>query len=399
MNVPAQVAVPRPRKRLEWPDIARGISILGVILLHVSLAVPGGMDTPAAQFNVILDPLRMPLFFLVSGFFATKIFNFTFLELITRRLWYFAVPYTIWVPVELFLKAREYQAVHGREMPPLSHYVEHVLTGTNMAWFLYALVLFNIILWLTRRLPWWGALLVSLLPILILPLHDQPHIIGKAVLYLPIFIMGAHLRGPIGSFAATALSPSRLIWSGTTYLAGLGLLFGWNKLAASSFDVEVPWPLPLADTVAAPEIRLVVLLIVQALMLLMAITITVVISKIVWLAEPLKFFGRHTLVLYLGHPMALILGYHMLQYRLQLQIIPHAEHWLNDTAFWMLYAFAACLVGGLAFWVITQIPVLKWTLTPPALPAPASATPAPAAKTPDPAGHTKNPAAGPTRAS
>ena len=359
---------PQPRRRLDWPDIARGISILGVILLHVSLAVPGGMDTRAAEFNAVLDPLRMPLFFLVSGFFATKVFRFSFLELFTRRLWFFLVPYVFWVPVELFLKAKEYQAVFDLDLPPLSHYVTHVATGTNMAWFLYALVLFNIILWLTRRMPWWGALIVSLLPVLILPLHDEFHIVGKAVLYLPIFMMGAHLRGPVGSFAATALTPSRLIFSGLTYLAGLALLFGWNHLADSGTVVSLPWPFGLADSVGAPELRLVVLLLVQSLMLAMAITVTVVIARVVWLAEPLKFFGRHTLVLYLGHPIALILGYHRLQYELQLTIARHAEHWLNDTAFWMAYAFAVCLAGGLVFWVITKTPVLKWSLTPPQLP-------------------------------
>ncbi|WJZ18322.1 Acyltransferase family protein [Corynebacterium guangdongense] len=363
----AAAATP-PRRRLDWPDIARGISILGVILLHVSLAVPGGMDTRAAEFNAVLDPLRMPLFFLVSGFFATKVLRFGFLELVTRRLWFFLVPYVIWVPVELFLKAKEYQAVFDRELPPLSHYVSHVVTGTNMAWFLYALVLFNVILWLTRRMPWWGALIVSLLPVLVLPLHDDFHIVGKAVLYLPIFMMGAHLRGPVGSFAATALTPSRLIFSGLTYLAGLGLLFGWNRLADSGAVISLPWPFGLADSVGAPELRLVVLLLVQSLMLAMAITVTVVIARVVWLAEPLKFFGRHTLVLYLGHPIALILGYHRLQYELQLTIARHAEHWLNDTAFWMAYAFAVCLAGGLVFWVITKTPVLKWSLTPPQLP-------------------------------
>ncbi len=374
---PAAAESAGPRRRLDWPDIARGISILGVLLLHVSLAVPGGMDSRAAEFNAILDPLRMPLFFLVSGFFATKIFRFTFLELFTRRLWFFLVPYVIWVPVELFLKAKEYQAVFDRDMPPLSHYVGHVVTGTNMAWFLYALVVFNIILWLTRRMPWWGALIVSVLPVLILPLHDDLHMVGKAVLYLPIFMMGAHLRGPVGSFAATALTPSRLIFSGTTYLAGLALLFGWNRLADSEAVISLPWPFGLSDTIGAPEIRLVVLLLVQSLMLAMAITVTVLIARVVWLAEPLKFFGRHTLVLYLGHPITLILGYHRLQYELQLTIVPYAEHWLNDTAFWMAYAFVVCLAGGLAFWVITKIPVLKWSLTPPALPEPRTPNPTP----------------------
>ena len=43
------------RGRLAWPDVAKGVSILGVVLLHVSLAVPQGMETTAANINQILE--------------------------------------------------------------------------------------------------------------------------------------------------------------------------------------------------------------------------------------------------------------------------------------------------------------------------------------------------------
>ncbi|HCG2982640.1 TPA: acyltransferase family protein, partial [Corynebacterium striatum] len=62
--------------RLAWPDIAKGISILGVVLLHVTLTVPESSETRLAAFNVWLDPLRLPLFFLVSGYFSSKVFSF-----------------------------------------------------------------------------------------------------------------------------------------------------------------------------------------------------------------------------------------------------------------------------------------------------------------------------------
>ena len=93
--------------RLAWPDIAKGISILGVVLLHVTLTVPESSETRLAAFNVWLDPLRLPLFFLVSGYFSSKVFSFTFPQLFARRLWCFLVPYVVWMAVELQVKRVE----------------------------------------------------------------------------------------------------------------------------------------------------------------------------------------------------------------------------------------------------------------------------------------------------
>ena len=113
------------KQRMAWPDIAKGISILGVVTLHATMAVPEGADTTLAKINTLLDPLRMPLFFLVSGLFSTKVLNFTFSQLFARRLWFFLVPYLVWVPVELWLKYREYAMVFGTDPLPFSGYAAH----------------------------------------------------------------------------------------------------------------------------------------------------------------------------------------------------------------------------------------------------------------------------------
>ncbi|WIM72207.1 acyltransferase family protein [Corynebacterium suedekumii] len=154
------------------------------------------MDTVAAQINRILDPLRMPLFFLVSGFFSAKVFRFSFADLFQRRLWFFLVPYLVWGPVELWLKFREYHMFDHSPMPALSVYVDQLTVGKSMYWFLYALVVFNVILWLTRKLPTWAGIAVGFAPILILPLHLDYHMVGKAVLYLPAL---PHRRTPAGA--------------------------------------------------------------------------------------------------------------------------------------------------------------------------------------------------------
>lgn len=350
--------------RMAWPDVAKGLSILGVIFLHVSMAVPEAELSPLALANTMADPLRMPLFFLISGLFATKIFRFSFLELFTRRLWFFLVPYLVWVPVETYLKNREYLLVHQAPMPPAMDYLKALVFGVNMAWFLYALVLFNIALWLTRKLPVPWAIAASLVPVVALPLHLEFHMIGKAVLYLPIFFLGAFLRPMITRFSGRVFTPLCLAGTMSAYLAGLALFIAWAHIVGST-QMSIPWPLPGATTVGVPEIELLVRLSTHVLMLPAGITIAVLLSKISVVSQSLQFIGRNTLPVYLGHPIALTLVYHFTQFRLQVPVTAEAGHWIASTNFWMTAAVAISFLGGLALWALARVPVLGWTIAPP----------------------------------
>lgn len=368
MTVSKQTAVGQStqKARMRWPDVAKGLSIIGVVLLHVSLAVPEGMSTTAAQINSLLDPLRMPLFFMVSGFFSAKVFGFTFRDLFVRRLWFFLVPYLVWVPIELWFKFREWHHFDGKPMPGLDRYLEHIIEGRNMYWFLYALVIFNIVLWATRKLPWWAGLMVGVAPVLILPLHADQHMIGKAVLYLPAFLLGAHLRHHIRTFAETATSLRHLTRGTVLYAVGFSLAAvwaWWNTVA----DVSLTWPLPFAETVGYSDLRLVVNSLVQLLMLPMAVIVAVLLGRVPVLNDVLAFLGRHTLVIYLGHPIALTVLYHYNVREWQLPISSDAESALLSTPLWMLIGLVISAIGSLALYLITRIPYLRWTIMPPQL--------------------------------
>ncbi|MDO5511199.1 acyltransferase family protein [Corynebacterium sp.] len=356
------------KTRLRWPDVAKGLSIIGVVLLHVSLAVPEGMETTAAYLNRILDPLRMPLFFMVSGFFSAKVFGFTFKDLFLRRLWFFLVPYVLWVPIELWFKFREWHIFDGKEMPGISHYLAHIVEGRNMYWFLYALVIFNVVLWLTRKMPWWAGVLAGFAPILILPLHADQHMIGKAVLYLPAFLLGAHLRHHISHFAETATSLRHLTRGTILYAAGFTVAAVWAWWNTVS-EVSLGWPLPFAETVGFVDLRLIVNSLVQLLMLPMAVIVAVLLSRIPVVVDVLSFLGRHTLVIYLGHPIALTVLYHYNLRDWELPITRGADSVLYETALWILIGLAISALGSFGLWLITRIPYLRWSIMPPLLTA------------------------------
>ena len=68
------------RERMAWVDVAKGASIVLVVLLHVTNkhvvrldAASGDIRDSWATFVSWMRPVRMPLFFLLSGLLAAKV--------------------------------------------------------------------------------------------------------------------------------------------------------------------------------------------------------------------------------------------------------------------------------------------------------------------------------------
>ena len=286
------------------------------MLLHVTLVVPEGELTWLAALNVWLDPLRLPLFFLVSGYFSTKIFRYSFSELFTRRLWFFLVPYTVWMTVELWTKRIEYHWVFGDPYLQVTELLYNLLLGHTMAWFIHSLILFNIFLWAVRKLPAWAGIGLSFAPLLFIAWQDHYFFIGKAIMFLPIFVGAAYLRGPITRFADAAEAPfkgnfhTRSLWvycaAIISYITGLSLRQTWNAIEG---DVAVQWPLPGGDVLGRGDLDLLIRFAEQTLETPAGIVGAVIISHIPALSTFVKFVGRHTLPIYLAHPIGMTVGF------------------------------------------------------------------------------------------
>ncbi|GAB3940519.1 acyltransferase family protein [Corynebacterium tapiri] len=356
----------RPRTRMAWPDVAKGISIIGVVILHVTIAVPEGALTNAAEINAWLDPLRMPLFFFISGFFGAKVFRFDLRELFARRLWFFLIPYLVWVPIEHYTKGMENIAARDGEFMSAKAVGHSLLFGINMAWFLHALMLFTLCLWALRKLNRWAVMAISLTPVFLLPFHLEYHVAGKFVLYLPVFLAGAFFRDETRRFADRCLHPVFLLASGALYAAGVGLRHWW-AVSSAEHQFTVGWPLYGLDQLTNPEIELYVRLALHFLMLPAGITIAVLISKIPLISPGLRVLGRHTLPIYLGHPIALTVFYNFTQYRLQVPVDSSPGHWVASTNFWVSMCVLVALLGGMVLWALSKVPVVGWLVMPPAI--------------------------------
>ncbi|WP_257181857.1 acyltransferase family protein [Corynebacterium cystitidis] len=355
-------------QRLAWPDVAKGLSIIGVVVLHVSLLIPGARDTALSQANTVIDPLRMPLFFLVSGLFSSKVLNFSLPELFRRRLWFFLIPYLVWVPIEVTLTNEMRQLAGISEPFTLREYVELIVTGRNMAWFLYALVLFNLVLWLTRKLPMWVTFVVALSPVLGIQWHHEVPIVAKVIMYLPIFMAGTYACHVIKRFATTALTPTRILFALAGYLSAVALVIAWNNFIEANHSFVLP--VPVIGGLDHAALQLLVNQHQYFLMLPAGVVLVVALTQVPGLSDTLQFLGRNTLPIYLGHPIALTM---LVSFPRELYDLPvgmeGAGFWMS-THVWIVIGLVASAAGGLGMWALGKVPGLRWSLYPPKLPEP-----------------------------
>ena len=344
-------STPRKVSRVEWADTAKGLSIIGVCLMHIVTAVPDGTSTPLGLLSSFLDPLRMPLFFLVSGLFAHRVLERTLGDLWYRRLWFLLVPYLVFTPFQALIR------LHMAGNADLSHLIQAILFGDPGLWFLYTLMVYNIVAWLLRRQPAVVALALSFVPICagMMTGWVQTHSFRQAFIYMPIFFAGLHFR---------------------TWFFALANKAGNAAVIVGTFGIFVAWEFVYRYMEAVVFQDWDIVIFSQNAFLALIRTFTAVpfgVVLAVWLSNTplvsrfLTFVGANTLPIYVSHHAMMWLFMDVIARGLA-DGDPDRYGFLTETYPLMLLGFAACLFAGALFYNVGKVPVLKWILYPPALP-------------------------------
>ncbi|HYZ33509.1 MAG TPA: acyltransferase family protein [Crenalkalicoccus sp.] len=290
-----RAALPAPRQggdRLGWVDTARGLTMIMVVLLHADVVATaiGQQSVPITLLDFALYPLRMPMFFLVSGMLAAGLLQRSAEEVLHRRVLHYAWLYALWSLIYAGLQAG---LMAGLGPPAMRAYYNNIegpvaalLVTWNNTWFLYALMLFFGIALVLRRLPPAAQMAAALL--LALPgTLAWGTAIGLPVLdrfyHLPYFVFGilasARLKEAAPRLGRPALLvPIVLVWGGLTLFAQHERVLREPPVIAALSLLAVPAGLGLAALLAA---------------------------RLPWLARPLQVIGRNTLAIYVLHTLLL----------------------------------------------------------------------------------------------
>ena len=150
-------------QRIVWPDAAKAACIVLVVLFHTTTKHYGDLpwhvpDRLLFLWSVVtvgLRPIRMPLFFLISGWFAARALRRPLREVFERRV---ATHY--WVYLVWLLLTTAFFAVGPSDFPvfradDLSGLLLALVLGWTSMWYLYALPVYFLLARCTVRLPLW----------------------------------------------------------------------------------------------------------------------------------------------------------------------------------------------------------------------------------------------------
>jgi fucose 4-O-acetylase-like acetyltransferase len=157
----------KPQGRLEWIDAAKGMGIALVVLGHTmrglvnaGLMAPGGAGEAVDRW---IYAFHMPLFFVLSGLFLTRLADRPLRTYIADRFLRLGYPYLVWVPLQTLIQVALSRFTN--HPADLGHLVRTFYDPPMQFWFLYVLLLQCIIfgvLW-KAGVGWMGMLVVSIL--------------------------------------------------------------------------------------------------------------------------------------------------------------------------------------------------------------------------------------------
>jgi len=238
-------------RRTTWADAAKGGCILLVVLWHtvmkhylrvdwrLPLPIPGAWGT----LGELLLPLRMPLFFTISGLFAAGAVGRSWRVLGRTKAARFGYLYALWLLVHTAALALVPDFDTARAGSPLELLEQLTITPTNL-WYLLALAVYFTLAKAVRRVP--TALVLG--PALLLSaiaaagLVATPGNRGGLLQNLVFFLAGLRLRPHVERLATVGWRPTAAF--GSAYAIIMVLILGLG--AQHWFGV---WP--LVSTVAA----------------------------------------------------------------------------------------------------------------------------------------------------
>lgn len=280
--------------RLGWPDVAKGLCIVLVVLWHVVTKHAGEVRGAGAvtdvwvTLNAQLLPLRIPLFFLVSGMFAAGVVTAADPRRWRWRAGGLALLYAVWVLIQTaaLSLAPEFPTARATDGWQL---LAHLTVSPTNLWYLLALAAYLAVGRLTRRLPTAVVLAGAFAVAAVAGAGVLPDLgnLWQLVQNLLPFLVGLRLRGLVRGFAGAVSG-----W----WMLGLGVAYAAALTLVAVLGIRL-WPG------------------VWPLLALLAVGFGVALSVLLeryggGAARLLRWLGRRTLPIYVLHmiPLALIDG-------------------------------------------------------------------------------------------
>lgn len=192
-----------PRQRELWADSARGLAIMAVVLGHVFLQEDPNsrwsMWQPAefawVAFRDMLLPVRMPLFFLIAGYFASHVLVRPWRTVIRTRTLNLYYLYFVWLLIQTaFFAVVPHPGTASASN--VDDFFAQLTYAPNNLWFLVALAVYFVVAKVGARVRI-GMLIGSAVLCYVAFAYTLPDLLETTPMpeYLFFFLLGAYAPG------------------------------------------------------------------------------------------------------------------------------------------------------------------------------------------------------------
>lgn len=271
------------KHRLAWADAAKGVCIVLVVLHHLvtkqfDLLAPDGTVVEASWqwFTDALKPVRMPLFFVISGMFAARAIHRPWRDVASRRVGTPYYLYAVWLTIHAFVFAFLTELPMNRSRSVSEWAGDLVLASTGL-WYLYALaayfVLAKALLPIDTRVVL-GLAAVASASASLLPIEAANR--ESLLQHFVFFVAGVHFPAMLRGIAAESRPRvTGLLVVASALLGVAAWAMGLPRSAATLAIAVVAVPLAIRLVASACNRR--------------------------WFETPAVKLGRHTLPIYVLH--------------------------------------------------------------------------------------------------
>jgi uncharacterized membrane protein YcfT len=143
------------QSRVDWVDVAKGICICMVVMMHSTLGVEKAAGATGWMGHVVefARPFRMPDFFLIAGLFLASRIDAPWRLYLDRKVLHFAYFYVLWLTIQFAFKAPGFAAEIGWGGVALE-YLKAFVEPWGTLWFIYHLALFLVVTRLLKNVSW-----------------------------------------------------------------------------------------------------------------------------------------------------------------------------------------------------------------------------------------------------
>lgn len=223
--------LPEEAARLAWVDVAKGLCIILVVMMHSTLGTGEALGGEGFLHTVVefAKPFRIPDFFLLSGLFLGRVIDRDWRLFADRRVVHFAYFYGLWVVIQSLFKAGSIVGGVDGSAEKLAafglHLAEALVVPYSTLWFVYLLAVFSVVTKLLHRRVPPALLLVAAAVLQILPTSGLPELLDEFCERYVYFLGGYLFAEWIFRFADRVRERAGLALAGLALWAVLEAVF------------------------------------------------------------------------------------------------------------------------------------------------------------------------------